>query len=603
MTKKTNGKNEITVDVECYINYFLVKFKNHRKGSTIEFLKYNDDESGFDREKLLNIMRKNKTIGFNSISYDLTMVAAALSGKSNKELKKISDQIITSGKAHWQVQRANNLVIPKNWEHIDIKEPSVGVMVSLKLYGGRMHSKRLQDLPIEPDARIKDEDVPLLSNYCENDLDTTWELYQAQQGQFALREKISEQIGKDVMSRSDAQIAEDIFRTKLEAEGVDVCKPFHIDSDYTFKYKMPDWITFQTEPLQWVKSLVAGTDFGLSAKMAVVLPKELSKAIAFADAKYKFGIGGLHSQESKQLVQVGDDDFLMDIDVASMYPSIILGQGLYPRHLTKKFLKIYAEIVAERLHAKKTGDTVTNNSLKIVINGSYGKFGSQYSFLFSPDLMIQTTITGQLSLLMLIERMTLAGFKVWSANTDGIVVQGKKSDLDKCREVIFNWELDTNLELEETHYKALYSRDVNNYLAVKTDNSYKGKGIFTKAGLAKNPFIPISHTAVMEYLVKGVPVEATIRNCQEITEFLTARTVNGGAIWKGEYLGKVVRWYYGENGDVIVYKKNGNKVPKSDGAVPLMDLVEMSELENQVDYDRYIFEAITILESMGVKYA
>ena len=36
------------------------------------------------------------------------------------------------------------------------------------------------------------------------------------------------------------------------------------------------------------------------------------------------------------------------------------------------------------------------NALKIVVNGSFGKFGSRYSILYSPDLMLQVTITGQL---------------------------------------------------------------------------------------------------------------------------------------------------------------------------------------------------------------
>ena len=36
-------------------------------------------------------------------------------------------------------------------------------------------------------------------------------------------------------------------------------------------------------------------------------------------------------------------------------------------------------------------------------------------------MLIQTTVTGQLALLMLIENIELAGFTVVSANTDGIV--------------------------------------------------------------------------------------------------------------------------------------------------------------------------------------
>ena len=97
-----------------------------------------------------------------------------------------------------------------------------------------------------------------------------------------------------------------------------------------------------------------------------------------------------------------------------IYPSIILNLGLYPKHLGTAFLEVYRSLVERRLAAKKEKRTVEANTLKIVINGSFGKLGSKWSTLYSPDLMLQVTLTGQLSLLMLIERLTLAGVPVRS---------------------------------------------------------------------------------------------------------------------------------------------------------------------------------------------
>ena len=67
------------------------------------------------------------------------------------------------------------------------------------------------------------------------------------------------------------------------------------------------------------------------------------------------------------------------------------------------------------------------NALKVTVNGSFGKFGSPYSVLYSPDLLVQVTVTGQLSLLMLIQWMESQGISVVSANTDGVVVKCPKS--------------------------------------------------------------------------------------------------------------------------------------------------------------------------------
>ncbi|XSC42720.1 hypothetical protein ACF1BQ_031270 [Bradyrhizobium sp. RDT10] len=114
----------------------------------------------------------------------------------------------------------------------------------------------------------------------------------------------------------------------------------------------------------------------------------------------------------------------------------------------------------------KTNEDVSG-SLKIVNNGAFGKLDSKWSVLFAPDLMIQVTIGGQLSLLMLIEMVERAGFRVVSANTDGIVILCPTDKEDALAAVIAKWERLTGFETEETEYSALYSRDVNNYIAVK----------------------------------------------------------------------------------------------------------------------------------------
>jgi hypothetical protein len=159
------------------------------------------------------------------------------------------------------------------------------------------------------------------------------------------------------------------------------------------------------------------------------------------------------------------------------------------------------------------------------------------------------------------------------------------------------WEEETNFTLEETQYKALYSRDVNNYLAV-TGGKTKGKGIFTLDELSKNPQAPICVIAVMELLHKQIPIRRTIRDCGDVTKFLSVRTVNGGAVYRGKYLGRVVRWIYSTEGSQINYKKNGNKVPKSDGSRPIMELT--GEFPKDLDYERYISEACDILDDIGV---
>lgn len=583
---------KLILDVECYKNYFLVSFTNLDQSKYVELQMFHDHP--LNPQRLKKIMQSYTTVSFNGLSYDLLMISAAIKGFNNKQLKTLSDAIITSGKPAWLISKEIDLQII-DCDHIDIINVLPG-QASLKIYGGRIHTRTMQDLPIEPDAMISPSDRKDLRTYCRNDLRNTVELYNTLDKALALRESMGEQYAVDLRSKSDAQIAESVLRHELTENGVYV-KKNKVEPDTRFKYYAPNFIGFDTPIFKKVFDAVKKVSFKVEQSGSVKLPDEINKAIHFNDAKYKFGIGGLHSQEKKQAVVCGDDELLFEADFASFYPFIILGEQFYPKHLTKKFLNTYGDIVKRRIHAKQTGDKATADSLKITINGSFGKLGSKYSFLYSPDLLIQTTITGQLCLLMLIEHVTAFGGRVVSANTDGIVIHCKKARYDDISAALFDFELESGYTLEETYYSAMYSRDVNNYVAIKADGGVKGKGMFAEPNIMKNPTNEICVVAVKEYLATGKPVEQTINACDDVTKFINVRSVTGGAVWRDEYLGKAVRFYYSVDGESIHYKKNGNKVPKSDGAKPLMTLCDT--LPDDLDHDWYINECKQMLIDLG----
>lgn len=236
---------------------------------------------------------------------------------------------------------------------------------------------------------------------------------------------------------------------------------------------------------------------------------------------------------------------------------------------------------------------------KISCNSSFGKFGSKWSKLYSPDMLINVTLTGQLSLLMLIETLESEGIPVVSANTDGVVIKCPRSKEPLMNLIIWEWEQITGFETEETRYKALFSKDVNNYIALKNDSKVKLKGLYAPTGLMKNPTNAICVRAVIENLTKGTPIERAVRKCDDIRQFITVRKVEGGAVWNDQYLGRVVRWYYAGLPGAIHYKSNGYTVARSEGARPVMTLPD--SLPSDIDYAWYIREAHSILEDVGVK--
>lgn len=584
----------IIIDCEVYRDYFLLAAQHVATGKTRTYEMYRGH--ALDVTQIKRLMASQTTIGFNSKGYDLPIITAALAGYDCEQIKALSDSIVLDNLPHWQLP----VTAPKGWDHIDLIELAIG-SASLKIYGGRLNARRMQDLPIDPAASISPAQREVLRNYCVNDLETTALLYNHLRPQIALRERLSEQYGADLRSKSDAQIAEVVIKSEIERlSGCEISKPA-IKRNTRLRYTDPGFLHFYDATLRQVFERILSTDFALAANGSVEMPDWLRDTrIKIGDAEYQMGIGGLHSCEKRQYIEAPKDHFLADWDVASYYPNIILAQRLAPKHLGPDFLNVFEQIVDRRIAAKRSGDKVTADTLKITINGAFGKLGSKYSFLYSPELLIQTTLTGQLALLMLIERMENAGIRVVSANTDGIVLYGHRDFEAAMEGVAWDWMLDTTFELERTDYRALASRDVNNYLAVKLDGGVKGKGVFAPASLAKNPDCQIIYEAAAKRIANGCPIEKTIRDCRDITKFVTVRRVTGGAVWKGEPLGKAVRYYYATSvpsEQTINYAKNGNKVPKSQGCRPLMELPE--DFPGDVDYPVYEIEAERLLCEVG----
>ena len=264
---------------------------------------------------------------------------------------------------------------------------------------------------------------------------------------------------------------------------------------------------------------------------------------------------------------------------------------------------MYQDIVRERVNAKKSGDKAKAQALKIPINATFGKFSDRYSRFYSPFLSPKITVTGQLSLLMLIEKLEENGIKVISANTDGIVTYFHKDKSELKKKIVDAWCRVTKYDMEITSYKLIASRSVSDYIAIKTDGHVKAKGAYADLAdsynrLRNNPRCPICFTAIREYLANGTPIEQTIKECKDIRQFVTIATANGGCRWGDQTFGKSIRFYYSSQSLDSFYYLNGKRVPLSDESVPCMELPD--ELPADIDYDIYIEESYRHLKELGI---
>jgi hypothetical protein len=324
---------ELTYDIECYIDYWLACFED---GTYFEMY----DGHPLDIVGLSSKLRSCTVVTFNGNNYDMPLTCLALQGASTYDLKRMSDAIITQGLKGWQVQRTFDWI-----NTIDLFEVTPG-QGSLKAYGGKRHSRKLQDLPIDPSASITPEMREVLRRYCFNDVATTRDLRNAMQAQVALRVDMSAEYGTDLRSKSDAQIAEAAMKQVL---GFKPQAPY-IAPGTQFYYRPPEWLRFVNLRLL---EMLEQNPFTVTQSGGVQMTEVLANTvIRIGQSAYKMGIGGLHSMESTTCRVATDSHEITDHDVASYYPNLILNTGIYPQQIGPKFSEIYKQWVETRIAAK-----------------------------------------------------------------------------------------------------------------------------------------------------------------------------------------------------------------------------------------------------------
>jgi hypothetical protein len=602
------------VDTECYPNFWCIGFRNYVAGHYAVYERTPDHE--LDRGRVAALFRKYRIFTFNGIKYDLPMISLAITGASNRQLQEANDLIIEGGMSWWQFYDHYGLALPTWLDHVDLMEvsPAAASRLSLKLYSGRLHSRTMRDLPFVPGVSLTPEKIAVIRDeYLPNDLNVTADLRRELDAHLQIRVEMSRRYSMDLRSKSDPQIAEAVIKQAVEKKlGQKLYKPDI--RPYHFRYEPPEFIEFQTKPLQALFERIIESDFTVKYDGYVMMPEYLKAPVAIGGEAYQMGLGGLHSVEKSVWHESTDEVEVIDRDVRSYYPNLIIQSGHAPRVMGVHFQPVYRGIVREREHAKAAGDKPRAEGGKLMSNGTFGKLGSPLSVLYAPEMLIHTTIGGQLSILMLIEALSLADFHVVSANTDGVVTLVPRAREGEFGAIVFDWECATSLITEETRYRGLYSRDVNSYVATYVDDKtgelkIKTKGMFAESGpglpaamgLKKAPDAQICSDAAVAFLAHGVMPEDTIEACTDVRQFVVVYRVAGGCSDnEGNYLGKAVRWYYSTQVRQPLREIGTEKtVAASMGAKPIMTLPDDFALPDDLDVVWYVREAYARIADTG----
>lgn len=528
--------------------------------------------------------------------------------------------------------------------------------VGLKEIQVTMQYPNVQEFVCDWTKPLPLEDFDSMIDYNINDIESTSELLNRCKDAVDLRIAIEDEYGVRVLSKDGVNIGMKILTQKyLEKTGLtwwDI-EGLRSPMDYIpLKDVILPFIKYDSPILNRVLE---------DMKSQIVSPgrKGYENNFVFAGLRYTVGVGGIHSKNDPEIIIPKEDEMLIDIDVASLYPSMLIEYGFYPKHLGPEFLEVYSQIKNERIEAKHNGDKVKNETLKLALNGLSGNLQNEHNFCYSPEAVMKIRINGQLLLLMLAEKLTQAGCRIIQANTDGLFVLLKKDNYQRVNTICRNWEQLTKLTLEEERFEAMYQYAINDYIAVTTlypdmkkrflsgetiirkstkkpytcieeiqEDFIKTKGMFiTKVLLGKGLSAKIIPEAIIKYFVDGTPVEQTIKECKDIKKFLMSEktgkqwhveymneeqqrtnrfyaSTNGGYLWKwkdtGHKEGEIITYtepYVGERKYKASARQYQNMLTAS-GVTLLNKFDDKPIEERKINYRYYLREALKIIEEL-----
>lgn len=509
--------------------------------------------------------------------------------------------------------------------------------VGLKEIQVTMQYKNVQEFVCDWSKPLPIEDFDSMIDYNINDIESTSALLDRCKKDIDLRLAIEDEYGVKVLSKDGVNIGMKILTHKyLEKTGLTWWDIKDLRSPQAYIPLKDVILPFIKYDSPILKSVLD------EMKTQVVSPgrKGYEKNFVFGGLRYTVGVGGIHSKNDPEIIIPAEDEMLIDIDVASLYPSMLIEYGFYPKHLGPEFLEVYSQIRSERIEAKHNGDKIKDSTLKLALNGLSGNLQNEHNFCYSPFAVMQIRINGQLLLLMLAEKLVELGCRIVQANTDGLFVLLKKSIYDKVNIVCREWEQLTKLTLEEDRFEAMYQYAINDYIAVKEgyanirdrflageqivqkkktgelyksteqiqDDYIKQKGMFiTKVQLGKGLTPKIIPEAVIKYFVDGIPVEDTIKGCKDIKKFLMAEKT--GKQWNVEYMKEDIqrtnRFYASTNGGYLwKWKQVGNAEKQyqnmlAASGVTLLNKFDDKPIEDRkINYRYYLRECYKIIEDL-----
>lgn len=528
-----------------------------------------------DAGKLKQYYQQHKNeifVGFNIRQYDQYIFKGLLLGFNPKD---VNDWIVVKDRMGWQFSDLFRNV------NINIFDVMTGFHGLKTLEGFMGNNIKESEVDFNIERKLTIDELRNTIEYCRHDVQQTMQIFLKRKEEFDAHMSMLKafKLPLSYISKTKVQLSAVI----LNAIKQNRTDEFDIEYPHTLKLEK------YNEVKRWY-------DNPLNRKY------ETSLKIDIAGVPHIFAWGGLHGARNNYI----EEGQFLNVDVASYYPSLMIKYGWGSRNMTDP--NKYEEIYHQRLKYKAEKNPL-QAPLKIVLNGTYGAMKDKFNPLYDPRQSNNVVVGGQLLLLDLIEKLE-GHCDIIQSNTDGILVK-LRDNRELVESICHEWEHRTGMVLEFDEFVKVIQRDVNNYIIVAADGSYKSKGAVVKKTSALDYDTAILNEAVVNYFVKGIPVEKTILECNELIKF--QKIVKVSKSYDAAYHGqtrlndKTLRVFASKDlTDGGVFKaKKGGKLEKfantSTNCFIVNDDIKNMKVPEKLDRDFYISMAKrNINQFMGV---
>jgi hypothetical protein len=548
----------IVWDVETYPNCFTLAAEHVDYPMTwmFEISEFRDDSKQL-MEWLFWLQGQDaQMVGFNNVGFDYPVLhhfwrmlgRATSTDLYNKAMQIISSRNDEDKFAHivYPSDRVVAQIDLFRIHHFD----NFAKATSLKALEFNMRLDNVEDLPFPVGTRLTPDQITVLKTYNQHDVHATKVFYHHTLPMIQFREELSAKHGKDFLNHNDTKIGSEIFQMELEKAEIP-CYQFiggtrmprqTLRPVIRLAECIPPWVRFDHAAFQRVldhlrQQVITETKGVFTDLKAVV-----------GGVEFFFGTGGIHGSVDREIVTEGAEWVIIDLDVISMYTSIAISQGYYPEHLTPKFVEVYQQVKDQRVHYKK--GSPENAMLKLALNGVYGKSNDKFSIFFDPKFTMSVTLTGQLAMAMLIEKLAVISHII-QANTDGVTIKVERDLIGAVHGITQEWERTTGLQLEEARYSRMFIRDVNSYIAEYEDGHVKRKGAYEwDVEWHQNASALVVPKVAEKVLLEGAPIRETVENWPDKMDFMLRVKVprSSKLVGDGRELPNMLRYYISTEG-------------------------------------------------------